>query len=260
MKKRQDVLNHYKSCYIAHRGLFDNGRDAPENTIPAFRKAVEAGYGIELDVQLSRDRQVVVVHDYTLERYCGEDRCIKDLSFPELCRYKIMNSAETIPLLVDVLGVIDGKVPLIVEIKTEGEYKEICELTANILSTYTGIYCIESFSPYVVGWYKRNCPEIIRGQLADDFLHKKYFKSSLKNWVLTNMLHNVINKPDFIAYNHRFWNRKCLGLWKKILACSLAAWTVKSQEDLDKAAKVFDIIIFDSFIPQYKPIYVYDPN
>ena len=248
--KRQDILNYFKTHYIAHRGLFDNSKNAPENTILAFKRAVEAGYGIELDIQLSLDKQAVVAHDYTIKRICSDDKYIKDLSYQELCRYRIMNSVETIPLLNDVLKVIDGKVPLIVDIKTEGEYKEICRLTAKILSSYKGIYCIESFSPYVVGWFKRNCPDVIRGQLADDFLYNKYFKSSLKNWILTNMVHNTIFKPDFIAYNHQFSSKKCLGLWKKILGCTLAAWTVKTQAELDQAAKVFDIIIFDSFIPK----------
>jgi glycerophosphoryl diester phosphodiesterase len=250
MKKRQAALDCYKNCYIAHRGLFDNAGDGPENTIQAFKKAVEAGYGIELDVQLSQDKRVVVTHDYTLERICGENKNIKDLSYQELCGYKIMNSAESIPLLTDVLQVIDGKVPLIVEIKTEGDFEEVCALTYQILSAYKGIFCIESFSPYVVGWFKRNHLEIIRGQLADDFLKKKHFKSVIKNWILTNMVYNVTSRPDFIAYNHQFSDKKCLSFWKKILGCSLVAWTVKSQEELDRASKRFDIFIFDSFIPK----------
>jgi len=250
MTDRQAALNCYKSCYIAHRGLFDNDKDAPENTISAFKRAVDAGYGIELDVQLSRDKRVVVAHDYTLKRICGEDKFINDLSFPELRSYKIMNSCESIPLLTDVLQIIDGKVPLIVEIKAEKDYKEVCLLTAEILSAYSGAYCVESFSPYVIRWFKRNYPSVIRGQLADDFVHKKYFKSKIQNWVLTNMIFNAVNKPDFIAYNHHFKNRKCLFFWKKILGCSMAAWTIKSQAELDNAAGFFDIIIFDSFIPK----------
>ena len=249
MDKRQTKLNDYKSCYIAHRGLFDNSKDAPENTILAFKKAAAAGYGIELDVQLSLDKQVVVAHDYSLKRICGEDKFIKDLTYQELSQYKIMTSSETIPLLAKVLNVIGGKVPLIIEIKTEGEYKEICQLTANILSSYSGQYCIESFSPYVLGWFKHKRPDILRGQLADDFFANKYFKSSIKNWILTNMILNAINKPDFIAYNHQFSSRKALSFWKKILGCSLAAWTITSQAELDKAAAVFDIFIFDGFIP-----------
>ncbi|MCL2319429.1 MAG: hypothetical protein FWC45_05035, partial [Treponema sp.] len=92
--------------------------------------------------------------------------------------------------------------------------------------------------------------EVIRGQLADDFLYSKYFKSAVKNWILTVMLFNAVSRPDFIAYNHQFSYKKCLGFWKKLLGCSLAAWTIKSQEELDRASKKFDIIIFDNFFPK----------
>jgi len=249
-KERQTIFDYFKANYIAHRGFFDNTKDAPENTIRAFKNAIDSGYGIELDIQLSKDKQVVVTHDYTLKRICGVDKKISDLSFQELSNYKIMNSNETIPLFIDILRIVDGKVPLIVELKVENDYKELCVLATEILSSYTGIYCIESFSPYIVGWFKKNKPEIIRGQLADDFLHKMYFKSKIKNWMLTNMVFNIFNKPDFIAYNHIYSDKKCIKFWQKTLGCSLVAWTIKSQEELELATKIFDIIIFDSFIPK----------
>jgi glycerophosphoryl diester phosphodiesterase len=249
-KERQVMLDCFKTHYIAHRGLFDNAKDAPENTILAFKRAVEAGYGIELDVQLSKDNHVVVAHDYSLKRICGVDKEIRDLTYQELNKYNILYSSEKIPLLTEALHAIDGKAPIIVEIKAERDYEETCMFAAEILSAYAGAYCIESFSPFVLGWYKRNHPEVIRGQLADDFLRKKHFKSTLQNWALTNMIFNTMNKPDFIAYNHQFSDKKCIGLWKKILGCSLAAWTIKSQTELDYAVKMFDIIIFDGFIPK----------
>ena len=248
-KERQTVLDCFKTRYIAHRGLFNNKKDAPENTILAFMRAVEAGYGIELDVQICKDKQIVVAHDYSLKRICGVDKEIKDLTYQELSQYKIFNSNEKIPLLSKTLSAINGKVPLIVEIKTELSHEEVCVLTAEALSTYSGVYSIESFSPFAVGWLKRNHPEIIRGQLADNFMVNKYSNSSIENWMLTNMIYNVKNKPDYIAYNHEFGDKKCLWFWKKILGCSLCAWTVTSQAELDRAAKIFDILIFDSFIP-----------
>lgn len=249
-KERKTTIECFKSHYIAHRGLFDNSKDAPENSIMAFKKAVDAGYGIELDVQLSKDKCVVVAHDYDLKRICGVDKIIKDLSYKELSEYNILNSAESIPLFTDVLRVINGKVPLIVEIKAERDYEETCRFAAQILSEYKGTYCVESFSPYVVCWYKRNCPNVIRGQLADDFLHKKHFKSNMQNFILTNMIYNLVSIPDFIAYNHQYQNKKILRFWKKLLGCSLVAWTIKAQEELDAAVKLFDIIIFDNFIPK----------
>ena len=249
-KIRQFALDSFKTHYIAHRGLFDNCGEAPENSILSFKKAVNSGYGIELDIQLSKDKKVVVTHDYTLERICGANKNVRDLSYNELSKYMIFNSSETIPLLTDVLNIVNGRIPLIIEFKAEWDYKELCMLTADILSTYKGTYCIESFSPFVVGWYKRNHPEVIRGQLADDFINKKYFKSNIQNWLLTNMVLNVIYKPDFIAYNHLFKNNRCINIWQKMLGCSLAAWTIKSQEELDILKEIFDIIIFENFIPK----------
>jgi glycerophosphoryl diester phosphodiesterase len=240
LKDRQNALHDFREHYIAHRGLFNNTTNAPENTIQAFKKAVEAGYGIELDAQLSSDNQVVVTHDYDLKRISGVDKAINDLTYQELSEYAIFDSVETIPLLSDVLNVIAGKVPLIVEIKVKEDYKTICKLTSEILVNYSGKYCVESFSPHVVNWYKKNQPKVIRGQLADN----------VQNWFLRNMLYNAINKPDFIAYNHQFGKKKCLSFWKKVLGCSLVAWTIKSQTELDEAAKIFDIFIFDSFIPK----------
>jgi len=153
------------------------------------------------------------------------------------------------PLLSDVLRIIDGKVPLIVEIKTENKVTEICAATARILSSYGGPYCIQSFSPIAVRWFACHCPRIVRGQLVDDFIHTKYFQSPVKNALLTYMPYNIITKPDFIACNHRFRNKHILLLWKRISGCRLAAWTVTSQEELAAAMKFFDIFIFDSFIP-----------
>ena len=253
MNNRKDWINSFKTFYIAHRGLFDNKTDAPENTMLAFKRAVDAGYGIELDVQITKDKQIVVTHDYNLKRICDKDILIKDLSYKEFCKYKILNSDESIPLFTDVLKLVNGKVPLIVEIKTESDYKEVTKLTSDILSSYTGEYCIESFSPYVVGWLKRNKPEIIRGQLSSDFIIKKFYKSAFKNWALTNMVYNIFSKPDFIAYNHKYGDKKCIKFWKKILGLSTIAWTVKSQEELTQALKMFDVAVFDSFIPSSKP-------
>ena len=249
-KNRLSILNVFKERYVAHRGLFDNASEAPENTMPAFKKAVEAGYGIELDVQLSKDNKVVVTHDYSLKRICGMDKLVIDLTYNELSKHKILNSQETIPLLSDVLDSVNGKVPIIVELKAERDYEEICRLTNDVLLNYNGIYCVESFSPFVVNWFRKKSPDVIRGQLADDFLHKGRFKSTVKNWLLTNMAFNFITRPDFVAYNHEFGKKRCIGFWKKVLGCYLVAYTVKSQDGLNKAAEKFDIIIFDSFTPQ----------
>ena len=152
--------------YYAHRGLHDNISDAPENSLAAFQKAVDAGYGIELDVQMTADGKVVVVHDFNLKRISGVDKEIDQCTYEELQDYPIYGSDQRVPLFEDVLKAVDGKVPLIVELKYK-EGSKICEKAQEILNGYTGIYCIESFHPQVLVWYRKNYPHICRGNHAD---------------------------------------------------------------------------------------------
>lgn len=238
----------FTGVYYAHRGLHDNESSAPENSMAAFRKAVEAGYGIELDVQVTKDRMPVVFHDFTLERICGAEGKVSDYTYEELQRFRLCDSTERIPLFEEVLALVDGKVPLIVELKVELTDLTVCEKADELLRSYHGLYCMESFNPLAVFWYRRHHKEIVRGQLSENFLKTGEFHGALY-WVLQNLLLNFLTKPDFVAYNHqhqRMLSRKlCHGLYRNMAA----AWTIKSMQELDEAGKHFDIFIFDSFIP-----------
>ena len=143
-----------REIYYAHRGLHNNAGNAPENSLAAFEKAVKAGYGIELDVQLTKDNQVVVTHDFHLRRNCNVQKEVNQCTYEELQRYPIFFSKERIPLLEDVLKVVDGKVPLIIELKYKDK-SDICAKTDEILQNYRGEYCIESFYPQVLLWYRK---------------------------------------------------------------------------------------------------------
>ena len=136
--------------------------------LPPFRKAVEAGCdGIELDVQLSSDGQVVVFHDDTLDRVCGVHGNVIDYSLADLRRMKLLDTEETIPLFTEVLDALSqGAGPVIVELKSGKRNGELCEKTRELLRAYPGVYCVESFDPGIVNWFRKNAPEIIRGQLA----------------------------------------------------------------------------------------------
>lgn len=114
--------------HYAHRGLFDNDSEAPENSLPAFKRAVDAGYGIELDVQLSKDGIPVVFHDATLKRMCGVDGNVWDYTLKELQQMKLANSSATIPTFAEVLKTVDGKVPLIIEYKLDVPQTKVCEI------------------------------------------------------------------------------------------------------------------------------------
>lgn len=249
-KNRKEKMKVLENYYIAHRGLFNNESNAPENSIPSFERAVNAGYGIELDVQLTTDNKLVVFHDKTLERMCGITKKLIDCSYNELKSYPLAGSKESIPLFEDVLRLINGKVPLIIEIKSDGDWKKTTKLVAKLLNDYTGYYCIESFHPLIVKWFKDNRPEIIRGQLSTDYFRDHIGRKWYEKFVLTNLMLNFITRPDFIAYNHLWMKNISYTICRTLFQVENVGWTIRSQDELDKAEKVFDVIIFDSFIPK----------
>ena len=235
----------------AHRGLHDNQSDAPENSMNAFRKAIEAGYGIELDVQLSKDEVPVVFHDYTLKRICGVEGKVSDYTYEELQQFSLCNTDQKIPRFADFLSLVDGKVPLIIEYKIPGGLTQVCPLADQLLQSYKGVYCIESFNPLGLIWYKKNRNNIIRGQLADNFIRsgEKEFSKFLY-FALHHLLFNFLTKPDFIAYNHNCYKDLSRQLCRYLYGCLAVAWTIKSDKDLIDRRGDFDLFIFDSFIPK----------
>ena len=239
----------FKNVLYAHRGLHDNETDAPENTMKAFAKAVEAGYGIEMDVQLSKDGVPVVVHDFTLDRVCGVSGSVCDYTYDELQKFTIYQSEEKIPKFEDVLKLVDGKVPLIVEYKLKGNDTAVCEAGNELLNNYNGKYCIESFHPFALLWYRKHNKKIMRGQLSYSFKKDDGSRRSLRDTALANLLFNFITKPDFIAYDHTAYRNRAREICRYVYGGLAVAWTIKSQEDLDARRDDFDLFIFDSFIP-----------
>ena len=250
MRPRQAAMEDFRTHYIAHRGLFDNSEDYPENTLTAFTRAVEHGFGVELDVHLTKDGQLVVAHDDGLRRICGEDIDIADLTYEELATRRVFGSSQKIPLFTEVLAIIGGRVPLVVEIKPARDNTETCRVTDGFLRHYRGRYCVESFDPRVLMWFRRHHRGVLRGQLSDDF-----FKSGegsgnqMLDRVLANMFFSPLTWPDFIAYNWQHADRFAVGFWHMALRCTMVAWTIQSKADLDIARERFNAFIFDSFVP-----------
>lgn len=232
----------------AHRGLHDNRSDAPENSLRAFEKAVDAGFGIELDIQLSRDRVPVVFHDYTLKRICGVEGKVEDYTFEELQKFRLCGSDQRIPKFEEALKLVDGQVPLIVELKIERTNLALCPIADKLLRSYKGMYCIESFNPAGVYWYRKHHGEVVRGQLSDAFLKEGKYVGILY-FVLQNLLLNFLAKPDFVAYNHKYPKVLSRRLCRNFYHNTAAAWTIKSEGELEKSREHFDIFIFDSFVP-----------
>ena len=234
--------------HYAHRGLHDNASSAPENSMEAFRRAVDDGYGIELDVQLTRDRVPVVFHDETLDRVCGVCGKVRDYTFEELQAFPLLSSDARIPRFCDVLDLVGGRVPLIIEIKIHEKAAEVCSRADEILRNYNGPYCIESFDPRAVAWYRKNRPQVIRGQLSCNFNtpgKREPFTRMLVHYLLTN----VTARPDFIAYDHHSKGNISRVLCRRVFGALSVAWTLRSQQELDAAKDDFDLFIFEQFIP-----------
>ncbi|MBQ1509014.1 MAG: hypothetical protein IIZ47_06280, partial [Erysipelotrichaceae bacterium] len=148
----------FEGRYYAHRGLHDNLSDAPENSLRAFEKAVERGYGMEFDVQLSKDDIPVIMHDMSAKRALRKkdgtplEGKVRDYTLQELRECTLFGSKETIPTLKEVLDLVDGKVPLIIEFKAENADRklDVCPISMELLKDYKGVYCVESFHPFVV--------------------------------------------------------------------------------------------------------------
>lgn len=232
--------------HYAHRGYFDNEAGIPENSLAAFQAAMDAGYGIELDIQLSRDGVPMIFHDATLERMCGVEGNIWDFTCEELQALSLLDTDQPIPTLQETLALIDGQVPVIVEYKLDKVDTLVCEKSNALLQEYDGAYCIQCFHPYAVLWYKQNAPEVIRGQLAQDFWKDEKYDGKPLYLALSYLIENVATRPDFISYKYSDASNLSLNLCR-LMGAKTAAWTLRSPQDYDLVKGEFDFYIFDSF-------------
>ena len=235
----------------AHRGLHNNESGIPENSLAAFAAASKAGYGVELDVQFTADRQIVVFHDNDLKRMCGIDRRVDEMTYAELKELRLLNTDQRIPLLSEVLDVLDGAT-LLCEFKAMRSYTDtsLCEAALPLLGTYQGAVCIESFNPFMVRWFRKHAPQYIRGILSKKF--EKGDVAPVLRFPLSSLFANFLCRPDFIAYQHTdhtqpFFRLCCL--FKPMTV----AWTVQSAADAETAKQHFDAIIFEGFLPTEAP-------
>jgi glycerophosphoryl diester phosphodiesterase len=243
-------LAELKKFRYAHRGLHGNG--VPENSMEAFRLALEQGFGIELDIHLLKDGNLAVIHDASLKRTAGEDVLIEDLSTEDLQNYRLEGTDETIPTFRQVLDLYAGKAPLIIELKAErGNHAALAEAACKAMEGYDGAWCMESFDPRCVHWLKKHRPEVVRGQLAENFLGNTKVKIPwVLKFVLTFQLANFLIRPDFVSY--RFSDRKNLSIWlcEHLWRLTCVGWTLRSQTEQTQADEEGWISIFEGYIPQ----------
>lgn len=248
-RKGHPELHRLRGWSYAHRGL--HGQGVPENSMAAFRKALEAGYGVEFDVHLLADGNLAVIHDSALKRTTGAEGIVEDLKAEDLSRYKLEGSDNTIPLFSQVLELFDGKAPLIIELKWhKNNYKILCETVCRALDGYQGVYCLESFDPRCIRWLRKNRPDIIRGQLTENYFKSSHAKApALLKFVLIHQLLNFLTFPDFVAY--RFSDRKCISnfIVEKVWKAQSVVWTLKSMQEHEQAEAEGRIPIFEHYLP-----------
>lgn len=235
----------------AHRGLYGSG--IPENSLAAFERAAASGFGIELDLQLSRDSEVMVFHDYSLERMTGRKAKISELTASELSALRLAGTSETIPRLCEVLKLVNGRVPLLIELKGESVGTSLCSKADEILSNYGGAYCIESFNPILLGWYAKHRPEVYRGILYTNVCAGGR-KPTLKNLLLSCMAFNIIAKPQFIAYYEKYRTSFPVAVCIRLFNAAKFTWTVRSIESYNEAKASGANTIFEGFIPSKSDI------
>lgn len=245
-RRKRDTSPFDRTLY-AHRGLHNNENGHPENSLAAFAAAAEAGYGVELDIQFTADRQIVVFHDNDLMRMCNVDRRVNELTYSELKEYRLLNSDQHIPLLSEALETLDGATVLC-ELKPGKPYIDtsLCAAAAPLLDDYKGAVCIESFNPFMVHWFRRHAPHRIRGILS-----KKYTSNEVApilRFPLSSLLANWLCRPDFIAYQHADYKQPFFRLCRLFRPMTVA-WTVCSTTERDEAHKRFDTVIFEGFLP-----------
>ncbi len=236
----------FKGRNYAHRGLYKSDQSVPENSLAAFRRAVENGYGMELDVQLSADDEVVVFHDDTLERVCGVAGDVDDRNWEELRGMPLCGTDERMPLFSEVLNAVGGRTPIIIELKTGRKNRLLCEKTLALIDRYGGPVCVESFDPWIVRWFRVHAPDILRGQLSSQYDDLLRTMSPFQAFCRSRLLTNFIARPQFVAY--RVGKKPLTVRLCEAMGAMKVAWTAHDWKSESEA----DAVIFEFYRPRRK--------
>ncbi len=226
-----------KNRIIAHRGYHDISKNIPENSIASYKRAIEFGYAIEIDLHLLKDGNIVSMHDDYLERMTGNSKKLVDCTYDEIKDLKLLGTEEHIPLLKEILDLVNGRVPLLIEYKYDNKPGLLEEKSMILLKDYKGKYAVQSFNPKSVKWFKDNYKDIPRGQLASSFANEKM--CFIKKLILKNVLLFSYNKPDFVSYAIKDLPNSRIGKLRKKGIC-IFGWTIRDKEAFDFAKKYCD--------------------
>ena len=246
MGKKHDLADKY-----AHRGYHDKPR-IPENSMSAFRRAIEYGLPSEIDVHLIADGSLVIFHDEELERETGVSGIIEDYDLVNLRKLRLEGTDEVIPTFDEVLDLYeDTGLPLLIELKVNrGNYAPLTRAVAERLDSYGGPFAVQSFDPRVLLEFRKIRPEFTRGQLAQNFYKKTEGLPFYQVAVLTNLGMNRLTKPDFISYKFNDRDNRALRRRVDKKGMTEASWTIRSAKALKAAVKAGCIPIFEMISPE----------
>ena len=233
--------------YIVHRGFHDGSSDCPENSMASFDRAIKEGFAIELDIRMLKDNKIIVFHDDNFKRMVGYNKNVSYCKYRAVKKLKLMDGKERVPLLGDVLEQVNGKVPLLIDIKNDGVVGDIERYTYELLKNYKGEFAIQSFNPYTVGWYRSRDKNIVRGQLSGTF--KDSNMAMYKKFILKNLLLNRISKPHFINYEIKGLNRPLIKLLK-LSSKAVLGWTSKNRDEFHTLRQRGINTVFEGFDPR----------
>lgn len=238
---RREMPEGLRGVDYAHRGLWN--ANCPENSLAAFRRARATGFGIELDVHLTADDSLAVMHDDTAARMCNDSRRIEALTEREWRALRLPDGSG-IPSFQEALEACGGA-PLIVELKRGHRPAALCSYALAALRGYPGAWCIESFDPRVVRYLKKHAPEVFRGQLGYAGRGEKGLGR-----LLGTMVMNALGRPDFIAWRHEDDGCPAMRVQRALFRPHLVTWTVRSQQRMDALRGRYDLQIFEGFVPR----------
>jgi glycerophosphoryl diester phosphodiesterase len=236
---------------IAHRGLHDATRGIIENSASAIEAAIAKTYAIEVDLQCARDRVPVVFHDERLDRLTDANGAVADHDVRELCAMPLRGSADRILSLPELLELVDGRVPLIIEVKSNwGRDPRYETNIARMLRPYNGAVAVMSFDPHLVGAFRRLFPALPRGLVSERFdIEHRHGQSKLRRFAMRHLLTSVIARPNFIAYDVRGLPALASSIARDVFGLPLLTWTVRSETDKETARRYADAMIFEGVEP-----------
>ena len=245
------MKDHKIAKHYAHRGYHEPPH-IPENSMAAFRRAVEHGVGVEFDVHQIADGSLVIFHDDDLERMTGVKGQIEDYDLTNLRKLRLKGTDEKIPTFDELLDLFeDTGLPLCVEIKpARGNYRPLTEAVCKRLDSYKGDFVVESFDPRALIVLKRLRPEWTRGQLVQDFYKNPDGLTRRQAALLTNLAFNRFVKPDFVAFRFKDKMRPALRRALEKKGITAVAWTIRSAKEYDAAVKKGCIPIFERITPE----------